>query len=177
MKKYFLPCSYLSIVLLLSACSSVKLSEVPVEDKSAAGISVDALNGANVKSAIASVQAQGLGKMVLGPTNVDKVIYFDFDSYTLKPQAQPIVQAHADYLKSNKDTKISLEGNTDERGGSEYNLALGQKRADAVKKALSLLGVNESQIESVSFGKEKPAVQGFDESAFAKNRRVELTYH
>ncbi len=176
MKIFFLLNVVLAAAVFVSACSSVKLNDVPVEDKSASGISADALNGANMKSGIASVQAQGLGKMVLGPVNVDKVIYFDFDSYTLRPDAQPVVQAHADYLRNNKDKKISLEGNTDERGGSEYNLALGQKRADAVKKALSLLGVSESQIESVSFGKEKPAVQGADESAFAKNRRVELSY-
>ena len=176
MKKFFLLSCVLAGALVVSAWSSVKLNEAPVEDKSGAGISADALNGANVKSGIAPVQAQGLGKMELGPVNVDKVIYFDFDSYTLRADAQPVVQAHADYLRNNKDKKISLEGNTDERGGSEYNLALGQKRADSVKKALSLLGVSESQIEAVSFGKEKPAVQGADESAFAKNRRVELSY-
>jgi len=72
---------------------------------------------------------------------------------------------------------VTLEGNTDERGGREYNLALGQKRADAVRRALGLLGVPESQMEAVSFGKEKPAVQGSSEDAYAKNRRVELTYH
>jgi peptidoglycan-associated lipoprotein len=176
MRKFLKWCSVWALVLVLQACSTVKLNDVPVEDKSNAGISADELNAANVKSGISSVQAQGLGKMVIGPANVERVIYFEFDSYTLKADAQPVVQAHAAYLKNNKDKKISLEGNTDERGGSEYNLALGQKRADAVKKALSLLGVSESQIESVSFGKEKPAVQGSDENAFAKNRRVELSY-
>jgi len=79
-------------------------------------------------------------------------------------------------LAANKSLKVSLEGHTDERGGREYNLALGQKRADAVRKALSLLGVSESQMESVSFGKEKPAAMGSDEVAFAKNRRVEISY-
>ena len=86
------------------------------------------------------------------------------------------IEAHAQFLKSNGRAKLSLEGHTDERGGREYNLALGQKRADAVRQSLTLLGVNAGQIETVSFGEEKPAVQGGDESAYAKNRRAEFFY-
>jgi len=94
----------------------------------------------------------------------------------VKSEFQSAIEAHAQFLKANPKAKVSLEGHTDERGGREYNLALGQKRADAVRQSLSLLGVQESQVESVSFGKEKPAAQGSDESAFAKNRRAEFFY-
>jgi peptidoglycan-associated lipoprotein len=112
-----------------------------------------------------------------GPAgNVAKVVFFDYDSYVVKSEFQTTIEAHAQFLKANPRAKVSLEGHTDERGGREYNLALGQKRADAVRQSLSLLGVQESQVESVSFGKEKPAAQGADESAFAKNRRAEFFY-
>ena len=94
----------------------------------------------------------------------------------VKSEFQTAIEAHAQFLKANPRAKVSLEGHTDERGGREYNLALGQKRADAVRQSLSLLGVQESQVESVSFGKEKPSAQGADESAFAKNRRAEFFY-
>ena len=111
-----------------------------------------------------------------GPANIEKIVYFDYDSFIIKPEFQSTIEAHAQFLKSNTRAKISLEGHTDERGGREYNLALGQKRADAVRQSLTLLGVATSQIETVSFGEEKPAMQGADESAFAKNRRAEFFY-
>ena len=103
-------------------------------------------------------------------------VYFDFDSYAVKAEYQATLQAHANYLKANKDRKIKIEGNTDERGTTEYNLALGQKRSEAVRKALNLLGVSDGQIEAVSLGKEKPAMTGSTEEAFAKNRRAEIAY-
>jgi peptidoglycan-associated lipoprotein len=108
------------------------------------------------------------------PVTLDRVIYFDFDSYAVKDEFRPIVDAHANLLKANPTAKEVAEGHTDERGGSEYNLALGQKRAEAVVKQMQVMGVGESQLEAVSYGKERPAVQGSDESAWAKNRRVEL---
>jgi peptidoglycan-associated lipoprotein len=111
-----------------------------------------------------------------GPANVEKIVYFDYDSYTIKPEFQSTIEAHAQFLKANNRAKLSLEGHTDERGGREYNLALGQKRADAVRQGLTLLGVNAAQVETVSFGEEKPAMQGNDESAFSKNRRAEFFY-
>jgi peptidoglycan-associated lipoprotein len=115
--------------------------------------------------------------LAAGPAgNVSKVIFFDYDSYSVKPEFQAAIDAHAQFLKANPRAKVSLEGHTDERGGREYNLALGQKRADAVRQSLSLLGVADTQVESVSFGKEKPSAQGADESAFAKNRRAEFFY-
>jgi peptidoglycan-associated lipoprotein len=103
-------------------------------------------------------------------------IYFDLDSYTVKDEFKPVLEAHARYLNSNKTRQIVIQGNTDERGGREYNLALGQKRAEAVRRAMTLLGVQESQLEAVSFGKEKPKAQGSDEAAWAENRRADIAY-
>jgi peptidoglycan-associated lipoprotein len=107
---------------------------------------------------------------------VGKVIYFDFDKSDIKPEFAPIVQAHAQYLVAHPGAKLKLEGNTDERGTREYNIGLGERRAQAVRRALMLLGVPETRLTTVSFGAERPAVEGDDESAWAKNRRVELVY-
>jgi peptidoglycan-associated lipoprotein len=103
-----------------------------------------------------------------------RTIYFDYDSFVLKDQFKPIVDAHAKALSTNRGKKLVVEGHTDERGGREYNLALGQKRAETVLRALMLLGARDDQLEAVSFGNEKPAVAGSDEAAWAKNRRAEL---
>lgn len=103
-------------------------------------------------------------------------VYFDFDSYAVKDEYQPVLNAHARYLSKNKDRRILIQGNTDERGGREYNLALGQKRSEAVRKVLSLLGVDDGQMEAVSFGKEKPKATGSDEAAWAENRRADIVY-
>ena len=104
------------------------------------------------------------------------MVYFDYDSYIVKPEFQAVLDAHARFIKADGTRRANIEGHTDERGGSEYNIALGQKRAETVRRALTLLGVSDAQLEAVSFGKEKPAVSGADESAFAKNRRVEIKY-
>ena len=111
-----------------------------------------------------------------GPRDVGRVVYFDFDSYVVKAEAQGLVDAHAKFLKADQARKVMIEGHTDERGGREYNLALGQKRAEAVRRSLNLLGVQDAQMEAVSFGKEKPAVQGANEDAYSQNRRAELSY-
>jgi peptidoglycan-associated lipoprotein len=105
-----------------------------------------------------------------------KVVYFDYDSSEIKPEFQVVLQAHARILRADKALRVALEGHTDARGGREYNLALGQKRSESVRSAMSLLGVPDSQMEAVSFGMEKPAAQGSDEASFAKNRRVEINY-
>ena len=122
------------------------------------------------------VQAGGAGADAQGPVGVGRVIYFDYDSFTVKPDYQGVVDQHARFLQANRGRSVSLEGHTDERGSREYNLALGQKRAEAVQKSLALLGAGNDQMEAVSFGKERPAVQGSDEAAWAKNRRAELVY-
>jgi len=156
--------------LVVGCSSGVKLNEAPVSDQGAAST-----NGS--QSAVAPVDLNATQGTAQGPVGVARIIYFDFDSYTVKPEFQSVLDAPARFLKSHTATRVTLEGNPDARGGREYNLALGQKRADAVRRALGLLGVPESQMEAVSFGKEKPAVQGSSEDAYAKNRRVELTYH
>lgn len=104
------------------------------------------------------------------------IIYFDYDRAEIKPEFVPIVTAHAKYLNTNSANKIRLEGHSDERGSREYNIGLGERRAQAVRRALMLQGVTEAQITTVSYGEERPAVQGSDEAAYAKNRRVELVY-
>jgi peptidoglycan-associated lipoprotein len=159
----------LALTAVLSACSSgVKLSDVPVEDKNASSA-----DGA--QSSVAAVVSGKAGTQGVAPAGVN-VVYFDYDSFALKPEARAVLERNAAHLQANKQFKVQLEGHTDERGGREYNLALGQKRAETVRRALTLLGVSDAQLEAVSFCKEKPAVSGSDESAFAKNRRVEIKY-
>ena len=164
----------LVIAAFIAGCgSSVKLDKPPVEDK---GATSTTSSGSTGQSSVAPVE---LGKSAgdnAGPVGVARIVYFDFDSYVIKPEFQSLVEANASYLKASPSHKVVLEGHTDERGGSEYNLALGQKRAEAVRRALALLGVPDSQMEAISFGKEKPAAQGHDEAAYAKNRRVEFSY-
>jgi peptidoglycan-associated lipoprotein len=166
--------SSLVLAATLTACGSgVKLNDVPVEDRTAT--TQGDPSGAAGRG-VAPVQVEGTDASRAGPANTTKVIYFDFDSYVVKPEFQGAIEAHAKYLTANKARKMAIEGHTDERGGREYNLALGQKRAEAVRRALGLLGVADAQVEAVSFGKEKPAVPGSDEEAMAKNRRAELNY-
>ena len=172
-----------ALVGLLSACgSAVKLDKVPVEDKSASSgaVSMGSTNGnadgsAVGKGAVASVDLSKSGQDAAMQSST-RVVYFDYDSYAIRPEFQAVIEAHAKYIRADKARKVVIEGHTDERGGREYNLALGQKRAEAVRKALSLLGVGEPQLEAVSFGKEKPAVLGSTEAAMEKNRRAEISY-
>jgi peptidoglycan-associated lipoprotein len=107
-------------------------------------------------------------------TGADRIVYFDFDSYTVRDDARRVIDLNAKVLAANRAKRMAAEGHTDERGGREYNLALGQKRAEAVVRALVVSGAAENQLEAVSFGKERPAATGSDEAAYAKNRRVEL---
>jgi peptidoglycan-associated lipoprotein len=104
------------------------------------------------------------------------IVYFDYDRAEIKAEFVPIVTAHAKYLNGNASRRVRLEGHSDERGSREYNIGLGERRAQAVRRALMLQGVTEAQITTVSYGEERPAVQGSDESAYSKNRRVELIY-
>jgi len=165
------------LAALLAGCSSgVKLSDVPVEDKSGSTSSASA-------SGVNQAQGSGVANVVtdksdsgIGPAGVSHVVYFDYDSFVIRSEAMPVIESHARFLQSNKQRKAMLQGHTDERGGREYNLALGQKRAEAVQRRLMQMGVPESQIEAVSYGKEKPAAQGADEASYAKNRRVEFKY-
>ena len=108
--------------------------------------------------------------------NQQRSVFFDYDSFVIKDEYKPLVTAHSRYLVANRAQKITITGNTDERGSREYNIALGQKRADSVKQMMILLGVKEDQIETVSFGEEKPRNQGHDEAAFSQNRRSDIRY-
>jgi peptidoglycan-associated lipoprotein len=169
--------------LVLAGCgSNVKLDDTPpppVESRTGkpVGGGGDASSGTTAggtsQSLVTSVDlTQGKGGM--DASSAGRTIYFDYDSYVVRDDGRPVVEANARALAANRSSKLSVEGHTDERGGREYNLALGQKRAEAVVRALTLSGAAENQLEAVSFGKERPAATGSDENAYAKNRRVEL---
>ena len=169
---------------LAAGCSSVKLdSDVPVESRTATpagSVGAGGAGGANAGGASQSrvTPVELSGKDAAGVNGVNgvnqRVVYFDFDSYVVKDEFRTTVEAHAKALTADRKKHLVIEGHTDERGGREYNLALGQKRAEAVLKSLKLLGANDSQLEAVSFGEERPAATGSDEAAWAKNRRAEL---
>ena len=178
----------LSAVLTLAACGSgVKLDESQVSD--AKGTAVQSQNTTTVANSSAqgtqtgvtergvqAVNVDSSGASSAGPAGAAKIILFDYDSFVIKPEYQSAIDAHARFLTVNKVKKLAVEGHTDESGGREYNLALGQKRAEAVRRALGILGVTDAQIEAVSFGEEKPADAASNEAAYAKNRRAELNY-
>lgn len=132
---------------------------------------------AQLKSVVEPVNALVNENIFNGPPGVEKIIYFDSDSFIIKPEFQSIIEAHAQFLKTNNRAKISIEGHADKDFPShEYSLSIGNKRAEAILNILMLMGVDESQVQIVSFGREKPAVQGTDQTALAKNRRVEFVY-
>ncbi|SAK50742.1 peptidoglycan-associated lipoprotein [Caballeronia arationis] len=156
----------IAMVGALAACSSgVKLDE-----------------GANKGTGTNQPNPNAVATVNVDPLNdpnsplAKRSIYFDFDSYAVKDEYQSLVQQHSTYLKGHPERRVLIQGNTDERGTSEYNLALGQKRAEAVRRAMSLMGVADTQMEAVSLGKEKPTATGHDEASWAENRRADLVY-
>ena len=155
----------LSIAFLGACASGVKLDDVADSQNT---------SGSDGKASVRDLS----GEPWNDPKNplYKRSIYFDFDSYVVKPEYQTTLQAHDNYLKANKSRSIKIEGNTDERGTTEYNLALGQRRSEAVRKSLALLGVNDSQMEAISFGKEKPKATGSTEEAWQENRRADIQY-
>ncbi|QDF95548.1 peptidoglycan-associated lipoprotein [Azoarcus sp. DD4] len=168
MKKLVLP-ALLSAVL--AACSSTgpeATSGAAVSDRSGAGVATVTAPG---------VSGSGIAALT-DPNNIlsKRNVFFDFDSYVIKAEAKPLVEAHGRFLAQNPQMKMLVQGNADERGSREYNLALGQKRADAVKQALLLLGAKEAQIESVSLGEEKPRCTEASEACYAQNRRGDMLY-
>jgi peptidoglycan-associated lipoprotein len=176
-KRMFLAVA-VAVAVAAAGCSSVPLDDVPVEDKSATAVTPGQPGGpgSGSQSSVAPVAADEVAGTAAGPANVARIIYFDYDSYVIKPQFQTLLDSHARFLKANNGRRVSIEGHTDERGGREYNLALGQRRSEAVRRALGLLGVPDGQVEAVSFGKEKPAAMGSDEAAWSQNRRAEIVY-
>jgi peptidoglycan-associated lipoprotein len=165
----------LALAALLAGCSSVKLDDVPVEDRKATTVAPSGTDS-NARSMVTPVTVDPAGGNTIGPANVARIVYFDYDSYVIKPEFQGLIESHARFLKANGSRRIVIEGHTDERGGREYNLALGQRRSEAVRRALGLLGVGDAQVEAVSFGKEKPVAMGSDETSWAQNRRAEIAY-
>lgn len=167
-------------VLLVGCSSAVKLDEAPVENrdvKAGSGTGASSSSGGNSSGAgTSTVTPVDLtkGASANAATPAGRLVYFDFDSFVVRDEFRSLIDAHARALAASKTRRMVIEGHTDERGGREYNLALGQKRAEAVAKSMALLGVGEAQVEAVSFGKERPASEGHDEAAWAKNRRAEL---
>lgn len=159
---------------LLSACSTpVKVADVPVVDRQPEVAKDPVADKRDVRPVeTGSVDPLNDPQGVLAKRSV----YFDYDSYVVRDDGKQVVDAHSGYLNKNKGRKILIQGNTDERGGTEYNLALGQKRAEAVRKAMASLGVAESQMEAVSLGEEKPKAMGSGEAAWAENRRADIVY-
>jgi peptidoglycan-associated lipoprotein len=157
----------------LSACSSTKLNETPVVEKPVAQTPPPVADTHEVRPVeTGSVDPLNDPKGALA----NRSVYFDFDSYAVRDDGKPVVENHSGYLTKHKERKVLIQGNTDERGGTEYNLALGQKRAEAVRRAMGALGVSDSQIEAVSLGKEKPKAEGHNEAAWAENRRADIVY-
>jgi peptidoglycan-associated lipoprotein len=175
----------IAAVLTLAACGSkVKLDEAKVSDAQPVAVTPSSATSSTPTGTQSGVATRDVSPVTVasnpndaaGPAGTARVILFDYDSYTIKPEYQGAIDAHARFLNANKGRKMAIDGHTDERGGREYNLALGQKRAEAVRKALMLLGVADSQMEAVSFGEEKPTDAASSEDAWAKNRRAELNY-
>jgi len=165
--------------VLLAGCSSHK----PRPTTSTAGTSVQAdqsrTSGADTSGAYGAAIANGSGEGVAGPSAgqlKNRTVYFDFDSSEIRSDYTSLIAAHARYLASNASIRVRIEGNTDERGSREYNIGLGERRAQAVRRALLLQGVAESQITTVSYGEERPAVTGHTEEAWSRNRRAEIVY-
>ena len=161
------------LAALIAGCSSTPPAE-------SGGAPVEGRDGSSgiAKVTAGSVDGSGLPKELTDPKSVlsKRVVYFDLDEDEIKAEYKDLVAAHAKFLTDNRQFKMLIQGNTDERGSREYNLALGQKRADALKKALLVLGAQESQLESVSLGKEKPTCTESNEECWSKNRRAEMLY-
>jgi peptidoglycan-associated lipoprotein len=159
------------LALLIAGCSSTP------NGPEQAGAPVESRDG------VTTVTAGGVDSRRLPPELTDprsilskRSIYFDYDKYDVKAEYKDLVTAHAKFLANNRQFKMLIQGNTDERGSREYNLALGQKRSDAIKSMLTLLGAREEQVESVSLGEEKPKNEGHDDAAWAENRRGDMLY-
>ena len=171
MKKLIIPAL---IAAFLAGCSSTPTDQTggaPVESRGGSDTGV-------ARVTAGGVDGSGLPRELTDPKSIlsKRSVYFDLDKYEVKDEYKDLVAAHAKFLSNNRGFKMLIQGNTDERGSREYNLSLGQKRAEAVKKSLVLLGAKEDQVESVSLGEEKPKAEGHDEAAWAENRRADMLY-
>ena len=170
---------YLALAAILAACGSQEVKQdAPVSDRSSGAVPPTASAGPG--STTTGVRPGGVtGNPLIDPSNIlsKRSVFFEFDSNAVRDEFRPVVQAHSKYMTADKrDSKIRIEGNCDERGSREYNLALGQRRAESVKKVMTVLGVQDGRIETVSYGEEKPVGQGHDESSWAQNRRADIKY-
>ncbi|MBK6786987.1 MAG: peptidoglycan-associated lipoprotein Pal [Rubrivivax sp.] len=176
-----------ALMLVLAGCETTQLDEptaAPVESRKpvagtagAAGGTPGAAAAGTPQSQVATVDLAGqgaAGAAARAAAPSQRIVYFDFDSFAIKNEFNAMLDGHARALAASRDKRMVVEGHTDERGSREYNLALGQKRAEAVVRSLALLGAGEQQLEAVSFGEERPAVPGSDEEAWSRNRRAEL---
>jgi peptidoglycan-associated lipoprotein len=164
----------LAVTLSLAGCASKRPKQAPAAPANSAEGS-----GAQAGGATSANSSRGMDEEVPGPQAgllATRVVYFDFDSSEIKGAGTDVVGAHAKFLAANPATRVRLEGHTDERGSREYNIGLGERRAQSVRRALLLQGAADAQISTVSYGEERPAVPGHDEAAWAKNRRVEIVY-
>ncbi|AUN93795.1 peptidoglycan-associated lipoprotein Pal [Pseudazoarcus pumilus] len=193
MKKVLLPALLASLLIACSGtgdqaadgtagsagASGSDTTTAAVSDSSISRNDMGALAGGDASGSSATDgSASGSIASLTDPNHIlsQRTIYFDFDSFVIRPEFADLIDAHAAFLKGHGQIKMMIQGNTDERGSREYNLALGQKRAEAVKRALVLLGVDETQIESVSLGEEKPRCTESTESCWAENRRSDMLY-
>jgi peptidoglycan-associated lipoprotein len=168
--------------MMLAACQSTTTKDAgaPVEERTpgAAGTGAATTSGTSGGAVTGSAAAAGQRNPLKDPSNIlsKRIVYFDYDSYVVKDEYKPMVEAHGRYLQANRNARMTVQGHTDERGSREYNIALGQRRADALKKLMVLYGATEIQIETVSLGKEKPRREGHDEPSWAENRRDEIIF-
>jgi peptidoglycan-associated lipoprotein len=160
---------------LLAACASQSTTEESTPALPGAAVSSPARPGQ--PGSVARVDAPaGKSSVAMDGGPLKGTVYFDYDQFEVKPQYRPLIESHATFLRQSPQTKITLQGHGDERGSREYNLALGQKRSEAVRKMLLLQGARDGQVEAISYGEEKPAATGHDESAWSQNRRSEFAY-
>lgn len=173
MRNTLLMPTILTAVIALTACSSAPKKA----DETAAGTPSTATAPASTPAASQAVSTPAYDPL-RDPNHAlaKRSVFFDFDDFQVKEQYNAVVSAHANYLSKNQGRQIVIEGHADERGSSEYNLALGQKRAEAVRRALEVSGVSGKQMEAVSLGEEKPRAQGSNEAAWAENRRADIVY-
>jgi peptidoglycan-associated lipoprotein len=170
MKNFAMTAVFLVSLGLLAGCPS-KPKEVPAPAPTPT-TSADTSGVDSATAAMGDTDAAGPSGELLSK----RIVYFDFDSSAVRADSQSVVAAHARYLAANPSQKVRLEGHADERGSREYNIGLGERRGQAVRRALMLSGVAEAQLSTVSYGEERPAAAGSDEQAYALNRRVEIVY-
>lgn len=167
--------SLLAVTGLLAACSSTPTTTAPQTSANAEPANAEPTASKNAGATSMSTSDLYPAKGVGGALG-QREIFYDFDKFNVKDQYLPVVSAHAKFLKDHAKAHVTLQGNTDERGSSEYNLALGQRRADSVRKLMTAAGVSEGQIETISFGKEKPRAAGHNEASWSQNRRTDIVY-